>query len=904
MPSARRTELGSAPNGTAVREEALRRAREFSPFLREAAASLPELVDQFLDKGSAAAVDAALAASAPTVDAELRRRRLGVALAVALGDLAGELGFEEATRYLSDFADAAIERSLATALTERVPDAEVRGITVLALGKLGSRELNYSSDVDLLLLFDPEAMPRRERDDPSEAAVRVGRRMIELLQKRTADGYVERVDLRLRPSPEVTPIVLPINAAISHYESSALPWERAAFIRARVCAGDRALGEHFLKSIQPFVWRRSLDFGVIEEVREISARIRDHFAQGAKLGPGYDLKRGRGGIREVEFFAQIQQMIHGGRDLSVRASATLDALDALQAAGRISEEDASALSEAYVLLRTIEHRAQMVDDAQTHLLPLDGDALDNVARLHGLSTGEELIELLQPHVDRAEHLFNSLAPDREGRLSNDGDILIDELRSLGFNEPEVPLRRVMDWRSGRARSLRSPAARTAFEAMLPALLREIASGPDPDRALNRMADIVDRLSSGINLYRLLEARPQLARHLALVLAHAPPLADMLARRPDLLDGLIDESSFALPPEPDAMAERLRSAMRGEPYDRALDRARRLIAERRFSLGVQLIAAHADPLDLAMGYSNVAEGTIVAMAELASEEFAKTHGKIEGGELMILALGRLGGRALTHASDLDIIYVYDAPEGAMSDGKKPLSATDYYNRLANRITAAISVPTAAGPLYDVDTRLRPQGGEGMLAVSLEGFLNYQRGEAWTWEHMALCRARPIYGSPEKREQLAGTIRSILSADRDAKKTRADAAKMREDMARHKKPSGPLDIKLGPGGLVDLEFAVHTLQLIHGEGLDPRLEHAIEGLAERGLIDPSYDPDLRLLSRMLVVMRLIAPDSNEPSEKSRSLVAALCGHEGWDSLLAAHDEARQRIAQLWKSVREAQ
>jgi glutamate-ammonia-ligase adenylyltransferase len=379
---------------------------------------------------------------------------------------------------------------------------------------------------------------------------------------------------------------------------------------------------------------------------------------------------------------------------------------------------------------------------------------------------------------------------------------------------------------------------------------------------------------------------------------------MLARRPDLLDGLIDESSFALPPEPDAMAERLRSAMRGEPYDRALDRARRLIAERRFSLGVQLIAAHADPLDLAMGYSNVAEGTIVAMAELASDEFAKTHGKIEAGELMILALGRLGGRALTHASDLDIIYVYDAPEGAMSDGKKPLSATDYYNRLANRITAAISVPTAAGPLYDVDTRLRPQGGEGMLAVSLEGFLNYQRGEAWTWEHMALCRARPIYGSPEKREQLARTIQSILSTNRDPKKTRADAAKMREDMARHKKPSGPLDIKLGPGGLVDLEFAVHTLQLIHGEGLDPRLEHAIEGLAEHGLIDPSYDPDLRLLSRMLVVMRLIAPGSNEPSEKSRSLVAALCGHEGWDSLLAAHDEARQRIAQLWKSVREAQ
>ena len=880
------------------------RANAHSPFLREAAVALPGLVEKFLEEGSAAAIRVALSATAETVEAELRRRRLGVALTVALGDLSGELSFKEATRYLSDFADEAIQRSLATALTERVPEAEIRGITVLALGKLGSRELNYSSDVDLLLLFDPETMPRRERDDPSEAAVRVGRRMIELLQKRTADGYVARVDLRLRPSPEVTPIVLPINAAISHYESSALPWERAAFIRARVCAGAQSLGEHFINSIQPFVWRRSLDFGVIEEVREISARIRDHFAQGAKLGPGFDLKRGRGGIREVEFFAQIQQMIHGGRQLSVRAPATLDALAALLKADRIDKGDAELLAQAYQLLRTIEHRVQMIDDAQTHLLPLDREALDNVANLHGMESGDELVEMLRPYVDRSEILFNSLAPDREGRLSNDPDILGDELVSIGFTDPGVALKRISDWRSAKARSLRSPAARTAFEAMLPALLREIASGPDPERALNHLADIVDRLSSGINLYRLLEARPQLARHLALILAHARPLADMLARRPELLDGLIDESSFALPPEPDTMAGRLWVAMDGEPYDRALDRARRLIAERRFSLGVQLIAAHADPLDLAMGYSNVAEGTIVAMADLTAEEFARAHGRIEGGELMILALGRLGGRALTHASDLDIIYLYDAPPNAMSDGPKPLSATDYYNRLANRVTSALSVSTAAGPLYDVDTRLRPQGGEGMLAVSLQGFLDYQRHEAWTWEHMALCRARPIHGSEERRKQLRDAICDILGSGHDPAKIRGDAAKMREDMARHKKPSGPLDIKLGPGGLVDLEFAVHTLQLVHGKGLDPRLEHAIEGLAAEGLIDPSYDPDLRLLSRMLVVMRLVAPDSNEPPEKSRNLVAALCGHEGWDSMLAAHDEARQRIATLWKSVREAQ
>ena len=874
-----------------------------APFLRDLLLARPDLGELFLGAGAEAAVTAALAAEAETVEAALRRQRAGLALTVALGDLAGELSLERVTRLLSDFADSGIEQALSEAIGERVPDAGPGGMAVIAMGKLGSHELNYSSDVDLILLFDPETVPRRARDDPGESAVRIARRMIELLQKRTGEGYVARVDLRLRPSPEVTPIALPVNAAISYYESSALPWERAAFIRARPAAGDMALGRQFLDSIQPFIWRRSLDFGVIEEIREISARIRDHFAQGARLGPGYDLKRGRGGIREVEFFTQIQQMIHGGRDASVRPGATLDALKALTEAGRLEHEDAAALGNAYRLLRTIEHRVQMVDDAQTHLLPLPRDQLDNVAALDGAESGGQLIAMLRPHVDRVEALFNSLAPDSDGRLSNDPDSLVGELAGLGFPDPSVAARRISDWRSGKARSLRSPAARTAFEGMLPGLLRQIGIGPDPDRALNRLSDIVERLSSGINLYRLLEARPRLAEHFALILAHAPPLADMLSRRAELLDGLIDESSFALPPEPEAMAERLRGAMAGEPYDRALDRARRLVNERRFALGLQLIAGHADALDLAMGYSNVAEGTIAALADLAEMEFAVQHGRIEGGELLILALGRLGGRALTHASDLDIIYLFDAPAGAMSDGRKPLSATDYYNRLANRVTSALSVQTAAGPLYDVDTRLRPQGGEGMLAVPVGGFFDYQRGEAWTWEHMALCRARPIYGSEENRARLREGICEILRLKRDAAKTKADAAKMRDEMARHKKVAGPLDIKLGPGGLVDLEFAVHTLQLTSGKGLDPRLEYAIAELAEAGLIDAGFDADLRLLSRMLVVMRLLAPDSAEPPERSRALVASLCGHDSWESLLAAHDAARQRIADLWTQVKEA-
>ena len=794
-----------------------------------------------------------------------------------------------------------MDEAIKAAMLERVPDEEPRGLAVLALGKLGSGELNYSSDVDLVLLFDPDTLPRRPRDEPGEAAVRYGRRFIELMQQRTPDGYVARVDLRLRPSPEVTPIVLPADAAISYYESSALPWERAAFIRARAAAGDIGLGNSFLEEIRPFIWRRALDFGAIQEIRDISLRIRDHYAQGQAFGPGYDLKRGRGGIREAEFFTQVQQLIHGGREPELRAPATLDALDALSGSGRLEADVAKGIGDAYRALRTAEHRIQMIDDRQEHRLPSDPQALDEVARLDGYRSGDELIEALAPHVEAVGGCFDGLVSEREERLSNDPDILRSELAAMGFIEVDEAFRRIGDWRSGRARSLRSPPARAAFEEMLPTLMRAVAAGPEPIRALNRFGDIIDKLSSGVNLYRLLGARPQLADLLALILAHAPPLAEQLGRRPTLLDGLIDESSFAPPPDAALLAERFLKVVRDEPFDLALDRIRRMVGERRFALGVQLLAAHRDPIVIAEGYSDLAEAAIVAFAEGVQREFERSHGKVPGGEMVVLGLGRLGGRALTHASDLDLIYLFDASPGAQSDGAKPLPATDYYNRLASRIGAALATPTAAGPLYDVDTRLRPQGAQGMLAVSFEAFESYQRHEAWTWEHMALCRARPLTGSVEARAKARELICDILQTPADPGRIRADAVAMREEIARHKPPAGPLDIKLGPGGLVDLEFAVHTLQLTHRIGLDPRLEVALEALVEAGLIDDGTDPDLRLLSRMLVVLRLVGSKGMEPAEQSQALVATLCGYEDWPSLLAAVGAARQRSSARWAVVK---
>jgi len=886
---------------SSTRAEAVGRAEANAPFLRAAISAFPNISACFVEEGSEAAVDRALALTSDNVAERLRRQRHALALAVALADISGERPLEWVTATLSDFADAAMDDAIRTAMLERVPDEEPRGLAVLALGKLGSRELNYSSDVDLVLLFDPATLPRRPRDEPGEAAVRYGRRFIELLQQRTHDGYVARVDLRLRPSPEVTPIVLPAGAAISYYESSALPWERAAFIRARSAAGDLELGRSFLHEIRPFIWRRALDFGAIQEIRDISLRIRDHYAQGQAFGPGYDLKRGRGGIREAEFFTQVQQLVHGGREPDLRAPATLDALDALAMAGRLDADVAKAIGDAYRVLRTAEHRIQMIDDRQEHRLPVDAEALEAIARLNGSKSAAVFLELLAPHVEAVGVQFDALVSDREERLSNDPDILRSELSHMGFEEVEEAQRRIADWRSGRARSLRSPPARAAFEAMLPTLMRAVAAGPDPIRSLNRFGDIVDKLSSGVNLYRLLGARPKLADLLALILAHAGPLAEQLGRRPTLLDGLIDESSFAPPPDATELADLFVEAARGEPFDIALDRLRRMVGERRFALGVQLLAAHRDPIIIAEGYSDLAEAAVVALAELVAQEFRNTHGEVPDSELVVLGLGRLGGRALTHASDLDLIYLFDAPQGAQSNGSKPLPATDYYNRLASRIGAALGTPTAAGPLYEVDTRLRPQGAQGMLAVSLAAFEEYQRNEAWTWEHMALCRARPLTGSGQAREKVRQIICTILERPNDPARIRADAASMRDEMARHKPPAGPLDIKLGPGGLVDLEFTVHTLQLTSRSGLDPRLEVALEALVGLGLIDKGADPDLRLLSRMLVVLRLVGSKGMEPAEESRELVATLCGYEDWPSLLAAVDAARQRIAARWEQVK---
>lgn len=882
---------------------AIARAEAHAPFLAKMARRWPKVADTLASGNIELALTLSREAgqTATSVAQSLRHERGALALVTAIADLSGVWDLDRTTTTLSDFADQALERAIEAAFTERYPGELQRGFAVIALGKHGSRELNYSSDIDPILIFDPETIPHYAREEPVDAAVRLARRITELLSAPDGDGYVFRVDLRLRPSPEITPIALPVEAAIGYYESMALGWEQAAFIRARVAAGDGSLGDYFLRSIRPFIWRRSLDFGAIEAITDISRRIRDHYAQGQAFGSGYDLKRGRGGIREVEFFAQVHQLIHGGRNVALRPGATREALSALAAHGIIAPDIATNLSDAYVLLRTIEHRLQMVDDFQTHELPAKADRLDNVARLHGLSDGHALLALLEPHVKWVGNNYDQLIrDDPSDHLSLDPAGLEHQILQLGFADPEVPLARIAHWRTGSVRALRGAPARRALEDLLPSLMATLARAPDPATALNRLDDMISRLPSAINFFKLLAARPALVQLLAEILSHAPALADALARRAELLDGLIDASAFDPPPALPELAAEIGALEVGEDYPMLLDRVRQRVGDKRFALGAQIVRGAADPLDVAAGYSRVAEAAIEVIARATITEFEATHGRVPNAELAILALGRLGGGALTHASDLDVIYLFSGDFAAESEGAKPLGATQYFNRLAQRITNALSVQTGAGPLYEVDTRLRPSGAQGLLAVSFDSFERYQHEGAWAWEHLALTRARPIFGSDAARAALQKIIDETLVMERDSEALASAAVRMRRDIATHKPPAGPLDVKLVPGGLVDLEFLIHVTQFLTRSGFAPNLRGALSQLIDAGHLPASLLGAHDLITRFLLVSRLVSPKSTEPPEATRPLVARACAVDHWDALLALYAQARQDIGEQWGAI----
>ena len=891
---------------------ALVRARDHAPFLSRALDRQPELAELLAaGKGEEALTWSHTRGEYDDQGAGLRRHRLGLATTLAIGDLAGAFSLHRVMKELSSFADYALAKAIRCVIAERTGEDRSDGFIALALGKQGADELNYSSDIDPILLFDPETLPRRAKDEPGEAAQRYARAIVKLLSENTAEGYVARVDLRLRPASEISPPAVPVSSALTHYQGQALAWERAAFIRARAAAGDIAAGEAFLSEIAPFIWRQKLDFGAVEEIRSLTHRIRDRNEGPDAPGPGFDVKKGRGGIREIEFFAQTHQLIHGGRDPSLRVRGTRAALDALAEAGRIEKEHARILGEGYDRLRVIEHRLQMVEDRQTHSLP-EGEALDQVAWLDGMGSGSELLTQLTQLTDQTGATYDELI-GKDPPLStttHEPETRARSLAQMGFANPEALAARIEGWRDGRYASIRSPQALEAFDRLLPLLLGVIAKSDDPEHAVTRFQGIIERTQSAIELFRLLIAEPELIERLVKALTLSPRLAGTLARRPETLDVLLERHPIDFENTYAHALQQMRQGPERDDYEAKLDCIRQVTSEARFTLGISLLEAEHKPSRIAAALSHIAEAGITAALEAAQDEFAHTHGQIADSELLVLGLGRLGGGALSPASDLDMIYLFKGDIAAESDGARPLGTTLYYNRLATRVSAALSVPTAQGALYEVDTRLRPQGNQGLLAVSLEAFAKYQREGAWTWEHMALNRARVLTGQPEARTKVEGIIAATQRQSRDPALLRTDVLKMRGEMVRHKRPKGELDVKLVRGGLIDVEFLVHFLQLREAATkadnqplmLSPDFAEAIPALIELGLFERDLWPAYDLLTDVLVAGRLLAPDTKEPPSAAATALARACGHASYGELLAEVTKARQSVARCWAETFE--
>jgi glutamate-ammonia-ligase adenylyltransferase len=805
------------------------------------------------------------------VMAGLRNAKRRVALLVALADIIGLWELDQVTEALSRFAALATVIAVRFALRQSVkngkisiPDDETperhSGYAIIALGKLGANELNYSSDIDLIVIYDPDRIISELPETLGPEMVRVTRLIIKLLDERTQDGYVFRTDFRIRPDPGSTPLAIPLTSAITYYETMGQNWERLALIRARPIAGDMELGNKFLEQLRPFIWRKHLDFAAIQDIHSVKRQI-TAFRGGGKIAiNGHNIKLGRGGIREIEFYAQTLQLIWGGRTPELRTRKLATTLQALATEGRISLEAAEDLLEAYQFLRKIEHRLQMVDDRQTHELPKTDEGIDAIAVFLGFDDPTNFRTVLRKSLETVERHYASLfedseslgAADRSGNLvftgvEDDPDTL-KSLRELGFSDPKSISEIVRNWHRGRYRATRTERARQILTELMPHLLETFGKRSHPDKALIHFDGFLKSLPSGVQLFSLFASHPPVLGIVAEIMGDAPTLAGWLARNPSLLDHILSQDFHDPLSSVNALGNDLREKLAlARDFQDQLDFTRRWVNDRKFQIGVQLLLGSVKGRDSGPQLSNLAECTVQEMLRCAADEFSIAHGCFKESGMAVVAFGKLGGRELMYGSDLDLVFVYDPPpDDRTSDGDKPLGPNVFYMRLAQRLITALSAMTGEGGLYEVDTRLRPNGEKGPIAVNLVSFQRYYQDAAWTWEYMALSRARVIAGPEKLRMRLNEIIEDVHSRRWDRDTLVADVAKMRGRMAEQYPGKSIWDIKHRRGGLVDGEFIAQYLQLLHGadhpEILSPTAIKALDRLRKGGLLDTGIAHDL--------------------------------------------------------------
>ncbi|GAB4389126.1 [protein-PII] uridylyltransferase family protein [Albidovulum sp.] len=874
-----------------------------SPYLAGLAERHADWLEAALAGDPGDALDAALAAigtaEREALGTALRLAKARVALLAGLADLGGVWTLEEVTGALTRLADQAVQAALAACVGEEIRRGRLPGMTAddaaigagmvaLAMGKMGAGELNYSSDIDLICLFDDGRFAPDEVQEARAGLIRAVRRMTALLSDMTAEGYVFRTDLRLRPDAAVTPVCISMSAAEQYYEAQGRTWERAAYIKARPCAGDRAAGERFLATLTPFVWRRHLDFAAIQDAYDMRLRIREHKRlHGHIVLEGHNMKLGQGGIREIEFFAQTRQLIAGGRDPELRERTTLGALAALARKGWVAPETAEELAALYRAHREVEHRIQMVGDTQTHDLPQSAEEFDRLARMCGEGDTGRWRAALRDRLERTAAIAEAFfAPGEAAPAPR----MSPQMREI-----------VEGW--GAYPALRSERAVAIFRRLQPEIIARLDRAANPIEALRQFDGFLRGLPAGVQLFSLFEANHQLIDLLIDICATAPALAAYLSRNSAVLDAVIGGDFFAPWPGGKALAAALADRLHEAPdYEAALAAARRWAREWHFRIGVHHLRGLVDASEAGRAYADLADAVLSALWPVCLAEFARKHGPPPGRGAVVLGMGSLGAQRLNAGSDLDLIVIYDAAGVEASDGPRPLAARPYYARLTQALVTALTAPMADGRLYEVDMRLRPSGRQGPVATSIQAFESYQMADAWTWEHLALTRARPVAGEAALGDEVEAIRRAVLAAKAGGAAVAADTAAMRERIFAAKAPGGAWQAKIGPGRLQDIELFAQCCAL-RAAAPARRVEAQLRAGQRAGLLAPEEAGQLerthRLLWRVQAAARLLTEgeiDMEAIGEGGRAFLLRECDASDLAELRSRLDAQTARAAQI--------
>lgn len=868
----------------------------------------------------------------------LRRFRNRQQVRIIWRDLTRQADLLETCRDLTDMADACVDLAC-NWLHERLAaqfgtpigsySRQPQRMVVLGMGKLGAHELNLSSDIDLIFCYPEggETEGVRRSLDNREFFTRLGQKLIKALDALTVDGFVFRVDMRLRPYGASGPLVYSFSAMEQYYQDQGRDWERYAMIKARVMSGEEQAGREIQAMLRPFVYRRYLDFSAIEAMRSMKQLIQQEVR---RRGVDDNIKLGAGGIREVEFVAQAFQLIHGGRDLALQSRSLLHVLDVLENQGYMPAEAVQELRDGYYFLRYLEHAIQAVDDRQTQMLPSDAQERERVAFMMGCGNWDELTGLLAAVREKVDNHFRHVIADPDDEAGErqqpggewmplwsgalEGEAAAQQFAEAGFVDGKAAWQRIEALQLCSAVKAMRRISRERLDAFMPGLLAVIAQQAQPDLVLERVMPLVEAVARRSAYLVLLTENPDALGRLLTLCAASPWIASQIARYPILLDELLNEGKLYSPPPREELAAELRARLTRIPED---DLEQQMEALRHFKLAHGLRVAASEivgslPVMKVSDYLTfLAETILQQVLQLSWYQVTQKHGLpkradgtlVQEPEFIIVGYGKVGGIELSHSSDLDLVFVHNGSQTLETDGARPIDHAGLYTRLGQRIIHMLTTQTISGALYEVDMRLRPSGVSGLLASSLTAFERYQQQDAWTWEHQALVRARVLAGCPGVSERFAQVRASVLGRERDEVALRQEVAemrqKMRDNLGTRATAAGTSDkafaagaefhLKHDAGGIVDIEFMVQYAVLAwswqHSELL--RFTDNIrilEGLERAGLIASS---DVRLLQEAYKAYRAAA---------HRLALQSQAGQVSGDHF---HDE-RRGVMRIWHEL----